>query len=108
SFENGWMRSFTDEGSTYTPITTPLVLYYAETPEDFENDERKPDQMTFKDLRRYIDTIRTSGYAADELLVKLYMKTSWPVLSLVMALIALPFAFRMGRRGALSGIGLAR
>lgn len=107
SFENGWMRSFTPEGNTYAPITTPLVLYYAETPEDFENDERKPDQMTFAQLRQYIETIRTSGYAADELLVKLYMKTSWPFISLVMALIALPFAFRMGRRGALYGIGLA-
>jgi LPS export ABC transporter permease LptG len=107
SFDNGWMRSFTDEGSTYAPITTPLVLYYAETPEDFENDERKPDQMTFAELSRYIDMIRTSGYAADELMVKLYMKTSWPALSLVMALIALPFAFKMGRRGALYGIGLA-
>jgi len=39
--------------------------------------------------------------------VKLYTKTSWPVLSLVMAMIALPFAFRIGKRGALYGVGLA-
>ncbi len=63
--------------------------------------------MTFAQLRRYIDTIRKSGYAAEELSVKLYEKTSWPFISVVMALIALPFAFRAGKRGALYGVGIA-
>ena len=107
-FQNGWMRSFTDDGgSTYTPITTPLALYYSEKPEDFATEVRSPDQMTFTELRRYIDTIRRAGYSAEELSVKLWVKTSWPFLSIVMALIALPFAFRIGKRGALYGIGIA-
>ncbi len=107
-FENGWMRSFTDGGgSTYSPITTPLALYYRETPEDFATEVRAPEQMTFAQLRRYVDTIRRAGYSAEELSVKLWLKTSWPALSIVMALIALPFAFRIGKRGALYGIGIA-
>jgi LPS export ABC transporter permease LptG len=107
-FENGWMRSFTDDGgSTYSPITTPLALYYRETPEDFATDVREPEQMTFAQLRRYVDMIRRAGYSAEELSVKLWVKTSWPALSIVMALIALPFAFRIGNRGALYGIGIA-
>ena len=40
-------------------------------------------------------------------MVKLYEKTSWPFISMVMALIALPFAFRIGKRGALYGVGIA-
>jgi lipopolysaccharide export LptBFGC system permease protein LptF len=58
-------------------------------------------------LRRYIASVRSSGYAAEELSVKLYEKTSWPAISLVMALIALPFAFKIGKRGALYGFGIA-
>ncbi|HUP63106.1 MAG TPA: LPS export ABC transporter permease LptG [Thermoanaerobaculia bacterium] len=108
AFEDGWMRSFTDDGrSTYTQITRPLALFYPETPEDFASEVRPPDQMTYAQLRRYVDMIRDSGYAAEELTVKLYSKTSWPVITIVMALIALPFAFRMGKRGALYGIGIA-
>jgi LPS export ABC transporter permease LptG/LPS export ABC transporter permease LptF len=108
AFSNGWMRSFTDDGgSTYGAITAPLALHYAERPEDFETDLKTPDQMTFAQLRRYIQMIKTSGYAADDLAVKLYTKTSWPVISLIMALIALPFAFKIGRRGALYGVGIA-
>jgi LPS export ABC transporter permease LptG len=107
-FEDGWIRSFLDDGtSTLTPIAQPIRLYYAERPADFETEAKSPDQMTFAQLRRYIDVIRKSGYAAEDLSVKLYTKTSWPVLSLVMALIALPFAFRIGKRGALYGIGIA-
>jgi LPS export ABC transporter permease LptG len=108
AFENGWIRSFPDDGSaTYTKITEPLALFYPETPEDFDTKVTPPEQMTYAQLRRYIATLRESGYAADELAVRLYQKTSWPALSIVMALIAMPFAFKVGKRGALYGIGIA-
>jgi len=109
AFEHGWIRSFSDDGrtATFSPINAPLRLYYSEKPEDFETDAKAPETMTFVELRRYIDTIRRSGYAAEKLSVRLYQKTAWPFITLVMALIALPFAFRVGKRGALYGIGLA-
>jgi len=108
-FRNGWIRSFNDSGTTatFTPIAQPVRLYYRERPEDFATEVKTPEQMTFTQLRRYIETIRRSGYAAEELSVKLYEKTSWPFLSMVMALIALPFAFKIGKRGALYGVGIA-
>lgn len=107
-FENGWIRSFQDDGnSTFTPIIRPVTLYYRETPEDFATEVKAPEQMSYSELRRYIGTIKSAGYAADELEVELWEKTSWPAISLVMALIALPFAFRMGKRGALYGVGIA-
>lgn len=109
AFEHGWIRSFSDDGrsSTFSPILAPLRLFYSERPEDFETEAKAPETMTFVELRRYIETIRRSGYAAEKLSVKLYQKTSWPFITLVMALIALPFAFRVGKRGALYGIGIA-
>jgi len=107
-FQNGWIRSFGDDNSaSYTPILRPIALQYGETPDDFATDVKSPDQMTYRQLSRYIRTIRQSGYAAEELSVRLYEKTSWPFISVVMALIALPFAFRIGKRGALYGVGLA-
>jgi LPS export ABC transporter permease LptG len=107
-FQRGWIASFADNGtSTYTPFTAPIRLYYRERPDDFATEVKAPDQMTFAQLHRYIETIRKSGYAAEELMVKLYAKTSWPFISVVMAMIALPFAFRVGKRGALYGVGIA-
>ena len=108
AFEDGWMRSFLDDGSsTFSRITDPITLAYSETPEDFATEVRAPEQMNYAQLRRYVALLERSGYAADEQAVRLWEKTAWPVVSFVMALIALPFAFRMGRRGALYGIGLA-
>jgi Predicted permeases len=107
-FVNGWMRSFSDDGSTsYTPIVNPIRLAYPERPDYFATEVKSPKQMTYAELRRYIAKLRSSGYEANELLVQLYQKTSWPFISLVMALIALPFSFRIGKRGALYGIGIA-
>ncbi len=108
-FSDGWIASFPDQGSaTYTPITNPIRLYYEETPQDFALEGNSdPNQMTFAQLRRYIESLRRTGYAAEKLSVTLYSKTSWPFLSVVMTLIALPFAFRIGKRGALYGVGIA-
>jgi lipopolysaccharide export LptBFGC system permease protein LptF len=39
--------------------------------------------------------------------LELQNKLAYPVLSLVMALVALPFAFRLGRQGALYGVGIS-
>jgi LPS export ABC transporter permease LptG/LPS export ABC transporter permease LptF len=107
-FVNGWMRSFGDDGtSSYSPIRDPIRLHYPERPEYFALEAKSPQAMTYAELRRHIQDLRRSGYAADPLLVKLYEKTSWPFISLVMALIALPFAFRIGKKGALYGVGIA-
>ncbi|MGH9458695.1 MAG: LPS export ABC transporter permease LptG [Thermoanaerobaculia bacterium] len=107
-FVNGWMRSFGDEGgSSYTPITRPIRLHYPEKPDYFAVETKLPEAMTWGELRRYIANMRRLGYSADDLKVRLWEKTSWPFISVVMALIALPFSFKMGKRGALYGIGIA-
>ncbi|HEY0592077.1 MAG TPA: LPS export ABC transporter permease LptG, partial [Thermoanaerobaculia bacterium] len=105
---NGWFRSFGDDGGmSFTPFTQPTPSPYPERPSYFEVESKAPDQMTWGELSRYIANVRRLGYAADELTVQLWRKTSWPFISVVMALIALPFSFRMGKRGAMYGIGIA-
>ncbi|MFA6955497.1 MAG: LPS export ABC transporter permease LptF [Thermoanaerobaculia bacterium] len=107
-FVNGWVRSFDDHGgASYTPIDSPVRLHYPERPEYFTSDFKLPNQMTYAELRRYIRDLEISGYSSEELRVQLYQKTAWPFVSLVMALIALPFSFRIGKQGALYGIGVA-
>lgn len=107
-FVNGWVRSFDEHGgASFTPIDTPVRLHYPERPEYFTSDFKLPNQMTYSELRRYIRDLEISGYSSEELRVQLYQKTAWPFVSLVMALIALPFSFRIGKRGALYGVGVA-
>jgi LPS export ABC transporter permease LptG/LPS export ABC transporter permease LptF len=107
-FFNGWMRSFGDDGgSSYTPIERPVRLHYSERPAYFQVEAKLPDQMTWSELRRYVQNLKRLGYAAHEPTVRLWEKTSWPFISVIMALIALPFSFKMGKKGAMYGIGIA-
>ena len=72
----------------------------------FESSVPLPDQMTFGELRSYISQLRASGASAIPYLVELQRKVAFPMVTLVMTLIAVPFAITTGRRGALYGIGI--
>jgi LPS export ABC transporter permease LptF/LPS export ABC transporter permease LptG len=107
-FSNGWARSFDGvEVSDYKRFTGPKIVRYPETPDYFESEIRPPEQMRYSELKEYIEELRESGQPVPELQVELQNKIAFPVVSLVMALVALPFAFRLGRQGALYGLGVA-
>jgi lipopolysaccharide export LptBFGC system permease protein LptF len=91
----------------YTRFQEPKIVRYPETPDYFDSEIRPPEQMRYGELKEYIHELRESGQAVPELQVELQNKIALPVTSLVMALVALPFAFRLGRQGALYGIGIS-
>jgi lipopolysaccharide export LptBFGC system permease protein LptF len=62
--------------------------------------------MSYSQLRGYIDRLRTGGFDISEQQVALERKISFPFVTLVMTLIAVPFAVTTGRRGAMYGIGV--
>jgi LPS export ABC transporter permease LptF/LPS export ABC transporter permease LptG len=107
-FSRGWARTFGGSFHVrYEPFDQPRIVHYPETPSYFDSEIRPPDQMGYRELREYIEEMNESGQPEPELLVSLYQKVAYPVICLVMALVALPFAFRLGRQGALYGIGLS-
>ena len=83
------------------------MVRFPETPDYFDSEVRPPEQMRFTELKDYVRELEESGQPVPELLVELYNKIAYPVVSLVMALVALPFAFRLGRQGALYGVGIS-
>lgn len=105
--EGGWTRSF--EGTletSYETFTEPRRYRLGLTPEALLGETPAPDEMTYAELRTHIDELQEAGKAVPELEIELHNKIAYPAISLVMALVALPFSFRLGRRGALYGVGL--
>ena len=102
-----WVRVFSEAGDDYRVFPEPVVLDFPEKPEYFESEMKVPTAMTYGELREYSQEVRNSGQVAPELDVELGKKLSYPAVSLIMALVALPFSFRLGRRGALYGVGIA-
>ena len=103
--ENGWSQDFSKVPAAYTPIAkTPLSGI--ESPEYFSKEPPDAQFMTVPELRRYIAEVRRSGFNVIPLEVDLQKKISFPFVTLVMALLAVPFGVGAGRHGALYGIGL--
>ncbi len=107
-FNDGWTRSFQGvEVMGYKRFQQPMVGKNFETPEYFDSEIRPPEQMRYGELKEYIQELKESGQAVPELQVELQNKIAFPVVSFIMAIVALPFSFRLGRQGALYGIGLS-
>lgn len=87
-----------------TGNTIPL----AEKPEDLINIERLADEMNFRELLRYVNKLKREGYAPVRYLVDLHSKISFPLVSIIMAMIGMPFALKSGRHGGIAvGVGIS-
>jgi lipopolysaccharide export LptBFGC system permease protein LptF len=62
--------------------------------------------MTYGELRDYVDSMQGSGLNMLQQLVDLHRKIAFPFVTIVMTLLAVPFAVTTGRRGTLYGIGV--
>jgi lipopolysaccharide export LptBFGC system permease protein LptF len=104
----GWARTFEGrEQLELEPIPAPTRIDLPEPPEFFATEPRRPSQMTYGELSRYVEDLRESGQPQPKYEVALHNKVAFPVGAIVMSLVGLPFAFRIHRRGALYGLGLS-
>ena len=113
--QGGWYRSFPRDGSPgeyrvlsgteRVALDGPTELTSLQLSAGFRKDVSE--QMSFADLRQEIDDLDRGGYDTTRMRVALHGKVARAVAPVVMVLLGLPFAFRIGRRGALYGIGVA-
>jgi LPS export ABC transporter permease LptG/LPS export ABC transporter permease LptF len=103
---HGWERRFTDAGEVSTFVPFEQRLLPLEAPAYFVTEVPEPDRMNFRQLQQYIVELRASGYDVRQWEVDLQRKIAFPFVTLVMTLIAVPFAVTTGRRGAMYGVGI--
>jgi lipopolysaccharide export LptBFGC system permease protein LptF len=75
-----------------------------EEPGYFNKESLQSQEMNFGQLERYIGDLQQSGFDTVGLRVQLYDKLAYPMVTVVMAILAIPFALSVGRRGSLTGI----
>jgi LPS export ABC transporter permease LptG/LPS export ABC transporter permease LptF len=107
-FEDGWVRTFDGSGtSSYGAFPVSTLPEISEQPAYFKKEVRQSSEMNFGELAAYIHDLRQSGFNTVPLRVQLNHKIAYPLITLVMAVLAIPFALSMGKRGSLSSIGIA-
>jgi LPS export ABC transporter permease LptG/LPS export ABC transporter permease LptF len=112
TFENGWQRSWSnspgaDLREDLRKFDVSTFAELNEPPNYFKKEVLQSSEMNYEELRRYIYDLQQGGFDVVRLRVQLQKKIAFPLITLVMAILAVPFALSGGRRGALSGIVVA-
>ena len=108
TFEDGWERTF--QGGTissYRKFSSEVFPNITEPPGYFKKEDLQSSEMTFAELAHYIHDLSQSGFDTLPLRVQLDKKIAYPLVTLVMAILAVPFSLSMGRRGSLTGVAVA-
>jgi lipopolysaccharide export system permease protein len=105
--QDGWVQRFpatsdsARESFARRPLELPPVSYFL----DIKQMESR--LTTVRELWEYISRMKSSGVNLAEQRVNLHRKIAFPLVTIVMTFLAVPFGVTTGRKGTLYGIGLA-
>jgi len=107
-FQQGWVRTLTPtEVQDYKTFDVRTFADVDEPPNYFKKEVKQYSEMNFDELKAYIRELEQGGFDVVRLRVQLYRKLSFPLITLVMSILAIPFAVSAGRQGALRGVATA-
>jgi len=101
-----WSRELLPSGDTRQFAALPEADFTIDPPAYFGTRQPEAQFMSYSQLQTYIEQLRKSGFDVIAQQVALERKASFPFVTLIMTLIAVPFAVTAGRRGAMYGIGV--
>jgi lipopolysaccharide export system permease protein len=103
----GAFRQIGPQGQVHTVPFTRTTVKLDEDIGDFTHIQKTVDAMSYRELSDYIARLEATGFQVQKYLVELHSKLSFPLVNLIMVLVAIPFALQSPRAGRLFGIGLA-
>lgn len=107
-FENGWKREIQrDVVLDHRNYDVATFANVNEPPTYFKKEVRQSQEMNYRELSAYINDLQQSGFDVVRLKVQLHKKFAFPMIAFVMAVLAFPFSISAGRRGTLTGVGVA-
>src|ERR1039457_5123361 len=107
-YEQGWDRSLNLSAiANYRPFDVSTFPDLPETPSYFKKEVKQYTEMNYEELRRYIRDLQQSGFDVVRLRVQLQKKLSYPLITLIMAVLAIPFSLSTGKKGAITGVAVA-
>jgi len=97
--EQGSIQVPGDGGAYDFKVFKEMDLNLPEKPEVFLRPVKRPEEMSYWQLKRFAEGVRLEGYNASRYLVDMNIKLAFPLISLVMVLIGIPITLRLKRGG---------
>lgn len=107
TLERGWTLDFHDAGKPLASTPFDSVQKTLEPVVHFTTEPPIPRFMSYTQLRAYTERLDAGGADVISQRAALARKVSFPFVTLIMTLIAVPFAVTIGRSGAMAGIAAA-
>ena len=104
--ERGWTRQFDEKGEVSSFVPFESDARRLEAVNYFGAEDPKPEFMGYRALREHTAMLEDSGFDVLANKVAMARKIAFPFVTIVMTLIAVPFAVTIGRSGAMGGIGV--
>jgi lipopolysaccharide export system permease protein len=105
--KDGAFREVTAEGQIESVPFTVSALNLEERIDDFTQIQKPVASMSYAELSEYVRKLEAAGFHAKKYMVELYAKLAFPLVNLIMVLVAIPFSLQSPRGGRLFGIALA-
>jgi lipopolysaccharide export system permease protein len=80
---------------------------FSETPQDLLAEPKDPEEMNYRELGQFIDSIRRSGGDARKLQVERMLKIAFPLACLIVVFFGSALGMSTGGRGPAMGVGMA-
>ena len=107
---DGYVRKFNKAGIISTQYFEKKFLATPESPKNLSKAHRRPEEMSLSGLFKEIQTQNREGKDTSMKWIELHRHISYPFISVVMALLAIPLSIRSSRHGGLLfcvGVNLA-
>lgn len=104
---NGYTRIFendVEQAQTFSELQLQDIRF---KPEDIARVQKKSEEMSYWELKRFIEEVRRTGGKPDRWLVDLYLKISFPFANLIIILFGAPLAARKTRSGTAISFGIS-
>lgn len=106
---SGVRRVFLGGGEIRTETFEKERIDLNKSPEDFRQIGIQEDQLKYVELKNYVKKLSSEGYITTRYWVDLYGRIAFPMVNIIMAVIAIPFGLRNDKRsgGISKGIGIS-
>ena len=106
-YERGWERSLNGSAiANYRDFEVATFADLPETPAYFKKEVKQYTEMNYEELHGYIRDLQQSGFDVVRLRMQLHEKLSYPLITLIVAVLGIPFSLSSGKRGAITGVAV--
>ena len=102
--DGGWTREFEPDGTVQEYAALDRDRRELERAAYFAQERADSRFMSYAELKRHSDQLRDSGFDVVEHEVGVSRKLAYPFVTVIMTLIAVPFAVTLGRSGTMAGL----